>query len=241
MSNTFRLALSLGTAAALLSACSDNSSPVAVPASPARAFAYAGNGQHVLPGALTTDTLIVLVADADGAPLSGVAVTWTVDKAGTLLEPASRTDANGRAQAIFASGPRVATARITATASGVEPTVFEVIIVPAAASRLQAMAPMSDTLDLGETYTGGGIRVTDQFGNAVPGMEFSAQLFDADESLVAFGLGGSDSDGLVRVPFIVQPTAAGSYALRFESPALRLQYGITVLAPVDSMSASTKR
>lgn len=239
MSINTRLAFSLA-AATLLTACSESSTPVATAAA-ARAFAVAGHGQHVIAGGLTADTLILQVTDADGAPLAGVAVSWSADAAGTLLEPAQRTDGQGRAQAIFTAGTKVASARIAATASGVEPVVFEVEIDPAAASQLQAMAPLSDTLAYGQAYTGGGIKVMDQFGNAVPGMDFNAQLIDSNESLLGYGVSGSDSNGIVRVPFTVAPDAAGSYTLRFESSALRMQYGITVLAPVDSSASSLRR
>jgi hypothetical protein len=240
MSINTRLVLSLTTAASLLTACSDSSTPVATTAA-ARAFAIAGHGQHVIAGGLTTDTLILQVTDADGAPLAGVSVSWSADAAGTLLEPAQRTDQQGRAQAIFTAGTKVASARIAATASGVEPVVFEVQIDPAAASQLQAMAPLSDTLEYGQAYTGGGIKVLDQFGNAVPGIDFTAQLIDASESLLGYGVSGSDSNGIVRVPFTVAPDVAGSYTLRFENSALRMQYGITVLAPVDSSASSLRR
>jgi hypothetical protein len=205
---------------------------------PAQAFAYAGHGQRITAGG-ATDTLVVLVVGSNGAPVSGLAVTWTGDAAGTLTESATVTDANGRAQAIFAAGTRAGAARVTAAASGVEPVAFEIAIDPASPARLRAMAPLADTVAFGQAFTGGGVQVVDQYGNAVSNVEFSTSFFDAEQTLISTGMSQSDAQGIARVPFAIAPSAAGDYTLRFESPSLSFQYSITVLAPVDSSSTSS--
>jgi hypothetical protein len=241
MSFSTRWIASVLVAPLLLTACSDSTSAPAAVAAPARAFTYAGHGSHLTAGSTIADTLTVFVVGADGAPIANADVAWSADNGGTLITSAARTDAQGFASAIFAAGTRVGTAHITGTIAGLDPVTFDVIIDPAAPSKLQPMAPLSETLDFGQAYTGGGVKVTDEFGNAVANFAFNTTLVDESGVLIASGVSASDDRGVASVPFIVAPTEAGSYRLQFSSEQLSMNFGITVLAPIDSSSSASLR
>lgn len=231
MSMSRRFLFSLVAPAAFLTACSDNSSAPVAAATPARAFAFKGDGQHLIAGGSATDTLTVLVVGADGAPIANAAITWSGDAAGTLVSSATQTNASGHADAVFSAGTRSGIATITATVAGLEPVVFSVFVDPDSPSRLTAMAPLSDTLAYGQGYTGGGVAVVDQYGNAVPNVDFTTSLLDAESSLITFGGTASDAQGVARVPFAVAPTTPGTYTLRFEGSSLTMNYQIVVKEP----------
>jgi hypothetical protein len=226
---TTRLA-TLFAVAGLLSACSDSPSPIA-PEAPARAFAYAGNSQHVVAGTTASDTLMVLVAGTDGAPIANASVSWTVDNSGTLSTASSTTDANGLARTVFSAGTQAGFARISAAVAGIDPVGFELVIDAAAATRIMAMSTVNDTLDTGEAYTGGGVQVSDAFGNAVKNVDFMVTLVNAADEVLSVGSIATDERGVAGMPFLVAPTDAGEYALRFASSDLTLVYRLTVVAP----------
>ncbi|MBY0489274.1 MAG: Ig-like domain-containing protein [Gemmatimonadaceae bacterium] len=241
MSHSTRWIASALIAPLLLTACSDSTTAPATAAAPARAFSYAGDGSHVTAGSTLADTLTVFVVGADGGPIANATVTWSADDAGTLVTSSARTDARGFASAIFAAGTRVGTAHITGTIAGLDPATFDVIIDPATPSRLQAMAELSDTLTFGQAYTGGGVKVTDDFGNAIANFAFTTSLLDASGTVLVTGVSTSDERGIAAVPFVVAPGEAGSYRLQYASDALSMNFGITVLAPVDSSSTASLR
>ncbi len=61
-----------------------------------------GNGQIVQEQFLTTVPMVVVAKSADGTPLAGVPLTWTITKGtGTIVRPQGSTDANGQARADF--------------------------------------------------------------------------------------------------------------------------------------------
>jgi hypothetical protein len=65
-----------------------------------------GNGQTGTPGTALLAPLSVLVSDASGAPVPGVAVNWSVVNGGGAVSPASsQTNADGVATTTFTLGP----------------------------------------------------------------------------------------------------------------------------------------
>src|SRR5258708_38291030 len=100
-------------------------SQAATPGPPANVVMVAGNGQVVQVNFPTTVPLTIRVTDANGIPVPGVAVSWSVtlgaDK-GTLNQPAGQTDSSGLATSNFIGkfvppGETVGSVTVTARAS----------------------------------------------------------------------------------------------------------------------------
>jgi uncharacterized protein (TIGR03437 family) len=76
----------------------------ATPGPPANVVMVAGNGQVVQLNFATTVPMTILVTDANGIPVPGVAVAWSItqnaDK-GTLNQPTGQTDSNGLSTSNF--------------------------------------------------------------------------------------------------------------------------------------------
>jgi uncharacterized repeat protein (TIGR01451 family) len=69
-----------------------------------------GNGQFGFPNSALSSPFIVLVEDADGNPVPGVEITWTIDNwplgasGQSLADPTSITDGSGQAQTLLTLG-----------------------------------------------------------------------------------------------------------------------------------------
>lgn len=85
-----------------LGGCVDDSGS-ALLLDPARVEIVAGDGQAGPPGAELLQPLVVRVLGEDGAPLSGIEVTWApLD--GSVAPELNRTDADGRASTVWTLG-----------------------------------------------------------------------------------------------------------------------------------------
>jgi hypothetical protein len=105
--------LLLAAAAAACDGSSTGSRPAAAVA------VQSGNGQQSTVGSMLPNPLVVRVSDANGQPVRGAAVQWTVVSGGGVVEPAaSTTDAAGLAQAQWRLGG-VGAQSVTATVAGV--------------------------------------------------------------------------------------------------------------------------
>lgn len=226
MSNRFVFAAL--AAASMLTACSDTATaPVAVRA--ARVFTYQGNEQRVSAGKSATDSLGVLIVDANGAPVANVDVTWSVDGSGVLSQLSTQTDAHGVAKVAYTAGTRVATSDVQASPAGLDPVHFSLQIAPDAPAKIEAMAQVVDTVAFDETFSGATVRATDQYGNAIADLTFAVSLVDAEGSTTELGVVATDAQGVAAVTSPVS-APAGDYELRFVSGELSITYHLTVLA-----------
>lgn len=101
-----------GTAFSLVMACEDSVAPgggggALVP--------FAGDAQTTLPGGQMPRPLVVRALDVGGSPRAGLLVTWTASGGSSFVFDTSRTDAEGKAYAIWLSGKN--SSEFTATAS----------------------------------------------------------------------------------------------------------------------------
>ena len=84
-----------------------------------------GDRQGGLVGVALAAPFVVSVLDEDGAPIAGVAVTFSVTAGGGTLSAATvTTDANGRARSTLTLGPEPGTNTVSATVAGLEPETF---------------------------------------------------------------------------------------------------------------------
>jgi hypothetical protein len=102
-------------------ACRDGTAPVA-----ARELTItAGDGQETSLGEVLPTPLRVRVIGADGRPLRGATVQWSVTRGEATLEPAqSITDASGDAETRVTVGGIVGAVSVSATVPGVPPVNF---------------------------------------------------------------------------------------------------------------------
>lgn len=111
-------------ATAVLAACSSTPATDSGGDGPAKVLVATGDGQSAAPGAALPVPVAVVVQNSSGAPLSGVAVTFTVDSGGgSLSQTAATTDANGTASAGTwtlgaAPGTNVVTAHVGSLKAG---------------------------------------------------------------------------------------------------------------------------
>lgn len=82
-----------------------------------------GDAQSVAAGA-TSQPFVVRAVDANGNPVSGVAVTWAATGDGTLSATSGTTDASGLAQVTMTGGATPGAFTVTATSGTATPIVF---------------------------------------------------------------------------------------------------------------------
>jgi len=137
-------------------------------------------------GATQTDTvarllpnhLNVLVRDANGDPVPGAVVRYTLPPGGgTLSAPTSRTRPSGRTSTAWTLPARAGIYAVTASVDGLAPVTFRATAIPSHGARLRR--------DSGEAQVGIEgqsleevivVQVTDVYGNGVAGMTVSFTL-----------------------------------------------------------------
>ena len=159
----------------LASAACGGNSDVELPV-PTHVEAFGGTDQSGAVGTAPTDSLKVLVVDADGNAVPGVGVTWSVLTGGGQVSPATATtNAAGIAAGQFTLGPSEGDQQAQAVVNGLagSPVVFtaHAYVQPLVPTNIEAVGgngqsgtfggPLSDSLS---------VRVTDASGHAVPGV-----------------------------------------------------------------------
>jgi hypothetical protein len=228
MPRRLALALSLATLPVFV-ACGDTTSPAAPAAEPAaRAFAINGDYQSVTASSIAADTLTVRFLTAAGAPVAGVAVTWTADDASELTPLESTTASDGTARALFRADTKAGESEVT-VASGAINTRFHLSIVAAAAKRLQLMLASVDTIEVGGTFTGAPVRVTDEFGNSVSGGQVDVTVFsNEDTTPVATLTLSANGDGVASLSDM--PLPAGTHRIVYTLGAASVSYTVVIMS-----------
>jgi hypothetical protein len=107
--------------------CSADSTLPTAP-EPASVAVAAGHDQVGPAGQALTDSLVVLVRDASGAPLSEVTVTWQVTAGGGAVSPGSSiTNASGLARTQHTLGADAGTNTVRATVGNLPPAAFDAV------------------------------------------------------------------------------------------------------------------
>lgn len=130
-----------------------------------------GNDQSGAPGARLAQDLVVRVADADGNPVSGAAVTWVVTAGGGRLDPpTSTTDAEGLAATGWYLGPQVGDNAAEAVVSGVGRATFRAKALAGTPQTVEIVSGSDQTAVAGQPLPAElVVRVLDQDANPVPG------------------------------------------------------------------------
>src|SRR5207245_2954030 len=150
------------------------SGPIALAAGTATQIALqAGNNQTVAAGSAVPIPPAVIVKDASGNPVAGVAVTVAVAPGnGTITGPNQTTDANGIARVGSWTLATTAGANtLTATAAGLtgSPVTFTATGTAGSAGSIAVSAGDQQTATVNTAVTPPAVIVKDQFGNPVAG------------------------------------------------------------------------
>jgi hypothetical protein len=139
----------------------------------------------------------VVVRDAHGNPVPGVAVSFVAAGGGGSVSAAQQaTDAQGVASVGWTLGTTAMVNTLTASTPGLNPLVFTVRATPAAPATLTPVAGDAELAIVATaTQTPPAVRVEDEYGNAVPdvAVEF---VVTAGGGSVAGARAVSDADGI---------------------------------------------
>jgi uncharacterized protein YjdB len=153
-----------------------------------------GTGQSGPVGETLPEPLVVLVSDADGAPLAGVDVTWSVSAgAGSLNKTTTRTDGTGSTAVEWTLGTSPGQQEVSVWAAGTGSVTFSAtaqIGEPAEVS----VTPSSLELEAGESHQFSA-KVYDRYGNRILGRPVewrttNAAVVKVDVGGYATALGG---------------------------------------------------
>lgn len=162
-------------------------------------------------GTDVADPPSVIVRDAQGVPVSGVSVTFTVSAGGgTVVGSPATTSALGVAKVTsWKLGPVVGPNTVTATASGLPSVTFEATGTAGAAATVVAAAGTNQTAVQGTgVATRPTVRVTDGGGNPVIGATVTFAVIQ----------GGGSATGLVQLTDAQGQAAVGNWILGSGAP-----------------------
>ncbi|MFO7588186.1 MAG: Ig-like domain-containing protein [Gemmatimonadota bacterium] len=188
---------------------------------PAAVAVVSGDAQAGKTLEALADPLVVLVTDADGDPVAGATVGWTVATGGgTLSDASTTTDAQGRASVTFTPGATLGTSTIAAGVSGVATPAEFTIETTVMLIRMQNTAFVAP---------GGGDAVTVPVGTTVEWVNLDAVQHTATSTDAPAG-GASFDSGLMGAGarFQFTPQVAGTWTYLCEvHPAIMVGATIT--------------
>ncbi len=212
-----------------------------VPGPPARIVPFSGNNQSVAAGAPVSDPLVVVITDAGGNPIAGVAVNFTVSAGGgTILGGSTTSNASGVATSgIWTLGTTAGPNSVTVTS----PAIAGVSAVFNAAAGAGPPTKIAGFAGNNQTATAGGlvatkpsVIVTDANNNPVAG--FSVTFAPVSGSgAVAGGTAVTSVAGIATVGSWRLGTTVGPQSLNATGTGLSgspVVFNATAVAPVAS-------
>ena len=168
---------SMAVAIALLASCSDSMSPN----KPAGIQITTGNGQTGTAGELLANPLTVRVLNADGIPLRGVTVQWTVTQGGGTVSQTTVSSAAGLATAFFRLGNTAGANTVEAAIAGAAPVTFAATGLAGLPGLLKISPDSFVTRSIGDTTSLSAV-VSDIHANVIAG---SAITWSSSNTTVA--------------------------------------------------------
>ena len=152
--------------------------------------------------AATLAPFVVTVTDRFGNLLRGILVRWSEVQGGGVLNPAvSGTSSAGRAQTTYRLPTAVGTVNVVAEVVGLPlSTVFQATVLPATAFALTAVSGDGQTAPIGGVLTPFAVRVTDRFGNPVPGVTVTWEIV-AGGGILSAPTSTADPNGIAVVTY----------------------------------------
>ena len=200
---SFRLPSWIPLLPALALAACDGDPSGGGPEAPAALEAVSGGAQRAAAGSELPDPVVVRVLDDDGDPVPNVPVNFVVTGGGGSVSVATAlTDGGGRAQARWTLGTSAAAAQTLEARVSVGATTltegFTATAEPGPPAGLQPVGPQARTGAAGATLDPPlAVRVVDQHGNGVPGVQVSWSITAGGGALSAVSA-QTDAEGVAR-------------------------------------------
>jgi len=183
----------------------------------------AGNGQQGIVNTALAPPYSVLVTDAVGLPVQNVQVHWAVGVGGGLVSPStSSTDVNGIASATRTLGVGAGTQTATASVGGLtgSPVTFTATALADAPFQILKLAGDGQTALINAVVAvAPSVRVTDAFGNPIPGVAVSFTP-DALGGIVTGGAQTTDAAGVATVGGWTLGGVVGTHTLSVDAGTL---------------------
>jgi hypothetical protein len=192
-----------------------------------------GDGQTGAAGTTLTTPPEVRLTDAEGRPVQGAGVAWTVTAGGGSVSPATyTTDAGGRAVTVWTLGPAAGANALTATVAGVGSVTFGADARAGTGVMGGAVKEYGDEqfgtpgkkLDISAT-----VRVTDTAGFPLPGAAVSWAVASGGGS-IGYRAETTGTDGLANAEWILGPDA-GRQTLSARVGDTTLVFSATAVPP----------
>ena len=129
------------------------------------------DGQFGLVGTELTDSIVVIVKDANGNGVAGRSVLWTVGTGGGTVSPTtSTTDTDGKAFTRWTLGPTAGTNTVNAASANLTPVTFTATANASQPSKIVAVSTVTQSGTAGSPVGAPpSVKVTDANGNPVQG------------------------------------------------------------------------
>jgi adhesin/invasin len=214
-----RPAMLLMGAAALAACNGDQAPPPPAAMVPVGDAQFTGTVASRIPTALT-----VRVNDAQGSPVNGVPVTFTVaDGGGTVSKQVDTTRSGGLASTTWTLGERAGAQRVTASAAGLTTVDFTATARAGSPSTIAVNGGNTQTVVVGTaSLTPPSVIVKDAFGNPVPGVSIIFTVASGGGTLTN-GAALTNAAGIATVGEWRMGTTLGANTLT----ALALASGVT--------------
>ena|SRR5687768_13673536 len=187
-----------------------------------------GDAQSDIAGSTLNDSLVVRTTDADGNPVGGVTVTWSVSGGGTTSAATTVTGADGRTGVRRTLGPVAGTQNTTATAAGLagSPVTFTATARVGTAGRLVIVQQPSTNVGSGVQFPQQPlVQIQDVNGNNVPavGRAVTAEIVSGPvgATLIGSATVATNAAGLATFTNLGISGPAGDYTLNFTGPELQ--------------------
>jgi hypothetical protein len=192
---------------------------VAAPGAPASLAVSSGNAQTGEVGAALANPIAVVVRDQDGNPVPDVTVNFSATSGGGQITPSSAlTSRQGIASATWVLGTSAGQQAAQASVAALPAVTFSANATSQRASQIRIVSGDNQAVEVGaqvpEPLV---VRVTDPYGNPVPGIAITFSIASGSGSLAASN-GTSDASGLASTR--VTPTSVGALSVQAVSAAI---------------------
>jgi Bacterial Ig-like domain (group 1)/Filamin/ABP280 repeat len=196
---------------------------------PAQVAMVEGDGQTGTILASLPESLVALVTDRFGNPLSGIQVTWTPDGGGSVGPPTSQTGSDGRASTDRILGSEPGTYHTIATAAGLPDgvTFTSTAVAASLALETQPSAAAESGVPLQQQPV---LRLEDLDGNplARPDVPVTVQIASGQGTLTGTTTRSSDADGRVTFTDLAIVGGPGARTLIFAAEG----YASAISSPI---------
>ena len=203
--------------------------------------AVSATRQDAVAGGLVRQAPTVVIRDADGHPVVGVLVTFV--HASNALAQFARTNADGEATVGWFANFQTGVDRLTARADGLASVEFVADVRAGPAAQLVSDIDLDQVGAAEETLSvQPSVRVADQYGNAVPGINVTFTVAGVATSIIEHPTAVTDSNGHAIAGAWTLGSATGDYTLTAAAadvPAAPVVFRARINAPfaVSSLAA----